>query len=212
MANHDHHLREKAIRLRTEQQLTLDDIVARLQLPRTTVYYWIKDIPIPFTRKQSEAQRKGTLASQAKYAAIREAAYQQGLAEAPELLQDPTFRDFLVMYMAEGYKRNRNQVALGNSDPAIVKLAHHWMRQFSSNKFDYRLQCHIDHDEDELKRFWSGVLGVEPEKITVIRKSNSGKLSGRQFRSVHGVLSVRVGDTDFRARLQAWIDYVKKQW
>jgi len=212
MAHKYDHLREKAICLRTEQGMTLDDLVERLQLPRTTIYHWIKDIPIPFTERQSEAQRKGTAAMQAKYAAEREAAYQQGWNEAPDLLQDLTFRDFVVLYMAEGYKRGRNKLSFVNSDPVMVRLANRWITHLTSHKISYRLQCHIDHDENALKQFWAAVLSIQAEKITTMRKSNSGKLAHRQFRSVHGLLTIEVGDTQLRARLEAWMDYIKNEW
>jgi AcrR family transcriptional regulator len=212
MAHRYDHLREKAIRLRTERLMTLEEIVKRLKLPKTTVYYWIRDIPIPRTEKQTIAQRNGTLAMQAKFIAIREQAYQQGLMEAPELLKDSLFRDFVVLYMAEGYKRNRNAVAVGNSDPAIVKLVYLWISRLSNGKISFQLQSHIDHDDDELKRYWADILDVAPDRIKISRKSNSGQLSGRQFRSQYGVLSVRVADTSLRARLQGWMDFVKMQW
>lgn len=159
MAHRYDHLREKAIKLRAEQHMTLDDIIERLALPKTTIYEWIKDIPIPYTEKQSEAQRKGTEKMQAKYAALREAAYQQGLAEAPEFMKNPTFRDFV-----------------------------------------------------ELQTYWADYLGVKAETIKPVRKSNSNQLSGRQFRSVYGLLAVNVNDTYLRSRIEAWIDYVKAQW
>lgn len=134
MARRYDHLREKAISLRTQQQMTLEDIVERLKLPKTTVYYWIKDIPIPRTAKQTLGQVNGTQAMQAKFSALREQAYQQGVAEASELLKDPSFRDFVVLYMAEGYKRNRNAVSIANSDAAIVKLGNFWISQLTRNK------------------------------------------------------------------------------
>ncbi len=212
MAHKLDHLREKAVMLRTQKNMTLDEIVERLSLPKTTVYYWIKDIPIPRTERQTAAQRKGTETSRMRYAALRDAAYQQGWDEAPGLLQDPSFRDFVVLYMAEGYKRNRNVVSFVNSDKAMVKLAHRWMMQFTAHKLEYHLQYHADHDVDELRHYWGDLLTVDSASIKLIRKSNSGELSGRQFRSVYGVLTVRTSDTYFRARLQAWMDYVKAQW
>jgi hypothetical protein len=212
MAHRYDHLREKAISLRTQQQMTLEAIVERLKLPKTTVYYWIKDIPIPYTEKQTEAQRRRANRVRTKYADLREEAYRQGFAEAPELLKDPSFRDFVVLYMAEGYKRNRNAVSIANSDSAIVKLGHFWISQLTKNKIGFELQSHIDHDDDVLKYYWANLLGIQPGSIKVIRKSNSGQLSGRQFRSVYGVFTVRVSDTNLRARLQAWMDIVKAQW
>ncbi len=190
MAHRYDRLREKAVRLRTEQQLSLDAITERLSLPRTTIYSWIKDIPIPEKPKhQHLGQRQGTEAMQAKYAALREAAYQQGLAEALELLRDLSFRDFVVLYMAEGSKRNRNAVEFVNSDAQLVKLAHRWISVLTDKDVTYRIQFHADHDVEALKRYWGGILGIESDIIGVLRKSNSGKLARRQFRSQYGLLS-----------------------
>lgn len=211
---HDAHLREKAIQLRTQHNMTLDAICERLALPKTTVYGWIKDLPIDRTEKQSLAQRHGTASMQAKYAAQREAAYQQGLTDAPMLMQDLTFRDFVVLYMAEGYKKDRNVIEFVNSDAKLVKLAHRWINTFrdSTKPIYYRMQCHVDHDEAELKAYWAEMIGIQAEAISILRKSNSGMLSGRQFRSPYGLLSVRISDTYFRAKLEAWMDFIKAQW
>lgn len=131
---HDSHLRDKAIKLRTQHNMTLDDICERLALPKTTIYYWIKDLPIPFTEKQLEAMQKKADKVRQKYAALRQQAYQQGMADAPTLMQDLTFRDFVVLYMAEGYKRDRNSVSFVNSDPRMIKVVHRWMRELTTNK------------------------------------------------------------------------------
>jgi len=212
MAHKYDHLREKAIKLRTEQNMTLEDIMDCLQLPKTTVYYWIKDLPIPVTEKRkAHLQRRADLIK-SKAAAVRENWYQEGLAEAPELLKDVTFRDFVTLYMAEGYKRGRNTVSFVNSDATMIKLAYRWMLKFSKNKLTYSLQYHMDHDVDELREYWGGILGIEPAIITLLRKSNSNQLTGRKFRSVHGVFTIRANDTQFRSRLQGWIDTVKAQW
>ncbi len=212
MARRYDHLRVKAIELRTQHNMTLEDIVERLALPKTTIYYWIKDLPIPRTEKQSDAQLARAAQVKQKYALLREAAYQEGVVQAPELLKDPTFRDFVVLYMAEGYKRDRNVVSFVNSDPLIVGLAYKWIRKLSPKQPEYSLQYHADHNTDELRVFWADYLDIDPSSIKLIRKSNSGELMGRQFRSVHGLLTVRICDTYFRARLQAWMDIVKSQW
>jgi hypothetical protein len=143
---------------------------------------------------------------------LRAAAYQQGITEASDLLQNLAFRDFVVLYMAEGTKRQRNVVAFVNSNAKMVRLAHHWISRFTQNKLDYAIQFHIDHDEDMLKEYWGGILGISPAIIKTLRKSNSNQLKGRQFRSQYGLLTVRVGDTQLRARLQGWMDFVEAQW
>jgi hypothetical protein len=80
------------------------------------------------------------------------------------------------------------------------------------DKLRYRVQYHVDHDIEELQNYWAAHLNIQPDNVKPERKSNSGKLSGRQFRSKYGVISISVGDTYLRARLQAWMDFVKAQW
>lgn len=209
------HLRAKAVELRTERNMALDEICERLGLGKSTVYYWIKDIPFDGKRRsprQVEGQRKGTRTSSEKYRKLREQAYQEAWESAEEELQDSRLRDFVILYMAEGFKRSRNKVEICNSDPAIVQLAHEQITRRAHSKVSYALQCHVDNDEHELKQYWANLLGIDPAAIRVIRKSNSGGLNGRQWRSIHGVLAVSTNDTYFRARLQAWLNYVRGQW
>ncbi len=81
------------------------------------------------------------------------------------------------------------------------------------NKVTYAFQYHADQDPEYLIRFWSSYLGVEPSAIfRYQRKSNSGQLNGRNWRSRWGVLTVNVDDTQLRARLQGWIDRVQEGW
>jgi hypothetical protein len=126
--------------MRVEKHLSLDEIAVRLALPRTTVYYWLRDLPLGRARRWNTAQRKGTRNMQRKYALRRAAAYLQG------------------------------------------------------------------------RQFWARRLSVSPDDIRLQRKSNSGRLGGRTWRSKHGVLTVSVGDTLLRARLEAWMHSLQDQW
>lgn len=214
MADRYKHLREKAVQLRREEQLTLTEIVERLKLPKTTIYGWIRHIPIERTSRQTEAQQRGTATMQKIYAARREDAYQVGWEQAPELLSDPLLRDFVVLYIAEGYKRSRNQVAIGNADASVMQLAYIFFQKYGNleRKLEFLVQIHIDHDEADIQTYWATILGIKPEQIKIVRKSNSGQLKGRRFRSEHGVMTIRLNDTYFRAKLQAWIDYLQQSW
>ncbi len=214
---HPAYLREKARELRIKRKLSLLEIAERLALPKTTVFYWIRDLPDPEIKHRdsparARARAKAARRIVAKHRALRDAAYQQGWDEYPRLLQMPTFIDFVCMYIGEGYKRNRNVVSLANSDPRVVRLANFWIRRFAMNKVTYSFQYHADQDPDYLVRFWSFGLGVDPELFVPQRKSNSGQLSGRNWRSKHGVLSVTANDTALRSRLQAWMDRTQDQW
>jgi hypothetical protein len=128
--SHPAYIREKAREMRTERNLSIDEIAERLALPRTTVFYRLRDLPIDRSaRPQSLAQLNGSIAMQAKYRRLREAAYEEGRANFDELARDPSFRDFVCLYLAEGYKRNRNVVSVCNSDPTVVVLCNRWIRR-----------------------------------------------------------------------------------
>jgi transcriptional regulator with XRE-family HTH domain len=209
---HPKYLREKARELRTKKKLTIDELSERLLVSRTTIYYWVRDIPIPYTRDPALAQQRASRTTRKKHRLKREAAYEEGRASYAELAADPTFRDFVNLYIGEGYKRSRNRVALGNSDPSVVALASLWIRRLGANKVTYRLQYHVDQDPAELCQFWSWILNAPIGAFCLQRKSNSNQLTGRIWRSRFGVLSVDCADTMLRARLEAWMDRVKEDW
>lgn len=212
---HASYIRDKARELRISKKLTIDELAERLALPRTTIYYWVKDLPIersgpgPFP---THGQVLGNRAMQQKYKALRDEAYAQGERSFGKLMTEPSFSHFICLYMAEGYKRNRNVVSIANSDPAIILISQHWMRRLSERKPCYSIQYHADQDLDELTSFWGSKLGVEPVTIRLQRKSNSNQLAGRTWRSQYGVMSVTYNDTLFRARLAAWMDCLRRSW
>jgi hypothetical protein len=197
--------------MRVKEKLSLIEISERLALPKTTVYYWIRDLPLG--RPRRENGHPGNVAMQRKYRLIREEAYRNAEQEFTDLaLAEPEFRDFVCLYIAEGYKRNRNCASIGNSDPAVVVFAAYWIRRFCDRRLDCSLQFHADQKPNTLIAFWAERLEVDPGRIRLQRKSNSSRLAYRKWRCQYGVMTVRAADTALRARLQGWIDSMKGQW
>lgn len=204
------YLRERARELRTQKHLSLDEIAERLALPKTTVYYWIVDLPLG--RPRRENPHNGNLAMQAKYRRLREEADVQGWKEYDDFVKVPTFRDFVALYIAEGYNRCRNRVAIANSDERVIAVAVSWMRRLTVKRLTYSIQYHADQDLEEIRRHWGAIVGIDGSDIKLQRKSNSGQLRHRSWRCEHGVLTVTASDTLLRARLQAWIDRIRGDW
>jgi transcriptional regulator with XRE-family HTH domain len=206
---------DKAIELRIKDKLTVPEIAERMGIAKSTVDGWMKDYPLEErTKKQTEAQKQAAEANRDRAAAKRQDAYDEMLEQAPELLKNYSLLAFVCMYIGEGTKRKRGEVSICNSDAAVMRLSYKWIVKLKhpDRSLEFRVQIHADHNEDEIKAYWAEQFDISPERITVMRKSNSNQLTGRKFRSVHGVLEIRASDTYFRARLQALIDYVKATW
>lgn len=108
------YIRDKAREMRVEKDLTIDEIAERLAISRQTIYHWVRDLPMKRPRnprRDTPACRARDERNAARFKAKRDAAYEEGKAQYADLAADPTFRDFVCMYIGEGYKRCRNTVA-----------------------------------------------------------------------------------------------------
>lgn len=215
-------LRAEAVRLRSSEGFSLRELAERLGVPRSTIRYWVKDTPPGALSEERQLQRAmlqharqqtGTAAMQAKHAVRRQEAYDLMSRRASEYLRDVEVRDFVVLYLAEGSRKNRNAVAISNSNPKIIVFAHRCMKRLSTNEhFYYSFQYHADQDPSALQHFWASLLGIAPSAIHPTPKTNSGHLKGRRFACEYGVFQLQVGDTRFRAELQALMDAIQKEW
>lgn len=179
---HPAYIREKARELRIRRRLTIDELAARLALRRSRIYHWVGDLPIPGSGSGGEwpesVRSKGTRAMQRKYRRLREEAYQEGPDAYSELVAETTFRDFVCLYVAEGYKRNRNVVSICSSDPARIGLCHVWLRRLAGRPLEYAIAYHADQELGLLRQFWAGVLAIDPSVIKVQRKATAGSSRG----------------------------------
>jgi transcriptional regulator with XRE-family HTH domain len=206
---------DKAIELRVKHKMTVPEIAECLGYSKSTVNGWMENYPLEErTAKQGNAQIAAAKANRENAAKKRQQAYDEAWEQVEDLMKNRHLRDFVCMYIGEGSKRNRNGVEIANSNAKVILLGNRYIKMFMNpaNKIHYSVQIHEDHDEQEIKNYWANLLGIDPDIIAIKRKSNSGQLSGRQFRSQHGVFSVRANDTYFRSRLEAWMEYLLEDW
>ena len=200
---------------------TLGQIASELGVWKSTVYHWIRTMPVPVvdgidvqTRARLKTGRlwsrevveKRVASWKLKCSERRQAEEDRGLAEASSVLGESKVRDFACLFLAEGTKRSRNVVGVVNTDQQIIRLCDLMMRRFSRKPISYRLFC-ADDERDRLVAFWSQSLGVDP---SLIRFQLKKKVSAR--RSEFGLFSVTTCDTFFRSRLQGWINWLRSQW
>lgn len=208
------HLKEKALSLRIQNK-TLNEICELLSLPKTTVYYWIKGTKIPRTDKQNKqvaSLSKYNRSNKKFYEKLRGSAYLEGVKEFTFLKTDFSFLNFVTIFACEGYRKGKHNVCVTNSDLAIMILSHNWMNKLSTKKATYALQLYEDNNVSNVVEYWATHLKIDKKLIKVWLKKDSGKLKGRNTRSLYGTLTIRKNDTYFRVRVQAWMDILKKDW
>jgi hypothetical protein len=204
--------------LRVEQRLTVDQLAARLALPRSTVYYWVRDLPLGEREGEGvgagAGDRAGTDAGAGKgtSAIAGDAAYEDALRSFDDLAAQPTFRDFVCLYIARGSTRERARVSLSDSDAAVMRLANRWMLRLSDRSPLLSVRYEPDQSLTELRRFWGGIVGVQARTIRVHDEADLPCDRDVARRACHGVLTVSVEDALLRARLQAWICKTRDSW
>jgi len=205
---HSNYLRRMARLLRVEQRLTVDQLAARLSLPRSTVYYWVRDLPLG----EREGERVGAGIGKRAGAVAGDAAYEDALRSFDDLAAQPTFRDFVCLYIVRGCTRDRTRVSLSDSDAAVMRLANRWMLRLSDKPPLLSVRYEPGQSLTELRRFWSGIVGVQARTIRVHEEADRAGDRDAARCARHGVLTVSVEDALLHARLEAWICKTRDSW
>jgi hypothetical protein len=203
--------------LRVERQLTVDQLAARLALPRSTVYYWVRDLPLhggtDEARPSQAREEAGEVTGEAEALHPGQAsAFEQGLSSFDDLASQPTFREFVCLYILEGYKRDRTRVAVANGDPVVMRLANRWIWRLTDRSPSLSIACKPDQSIGELRRFWVETIGEAAGAIQGRRSREVEPLHQWGPAPVHGVLTIAVEDRLLRARMQAWMCRLREGW
>jgi AcrR family transcriptional regulator len=213
MAVYSKDTRALARRLRRRKQMSIDQLSRRLGVPRSTIYNWVGDIPIPGSGPgggfKAEDRQRGTRAMTEGRRRQRELYYTFGLENYGQLRSKPAFRDFLVSYMAVGKKGDRHEVSFSHPDPAMMQLASHWLTTYGRNRLRYRLQVASDSDPERAVAFWAERLGIPAEAISC---EVSNEVSGTRRGNLLGTMRISSTDTLLRVELQAWADCARAEW
>ena len=203
------YLRERAHEIRIKNELTLDELAERLALPKTTVWQWIKDLPL--TRPRStEGQKRGTEAMQAKYRRLREDAYQAGLDEYA-LAAETTFRDFGFSASPRAASAAGTRCRSATRTRASLRLGCTGCRRSQGRRRRSAFSITWTRIPTSCKRSGAVYWGSSRPTFGASQDEHS-QLRTRTWRCEHGVAAADVHDTLFRARVAAWRDCVRGGW
>ncbi len=172
-------LKSRATNLR-KRGLSFRYIENKLNIPRSTLSYWLKDIKL--SKKQREKlfdNWKNGLINARKKASQwhiddgnrRRRAIKKDIEKFTSNLKIGKKIGELLMamfYLAEGGK-TENSFVVANSNPTILKgiiNLQRYLYKLDETKFRCALHLRKDQNEEELKKFWSNILNIpEPQFI-----------------------------------------------
>lgn len=221
-------LREQAIKLRTEKNLSYSEIRKRLGIPKSTLSYWLREFPLSEERIL-ELRRQGWKKAEAKIekfrATMREKkelkdreVYDKYQKKFSSLSKKALFIAGLMLYLGEGGKRDHTKIAFANTDSKIIKFFIHWMNEFlgiPKDKIKVNLHLYENMDIEKEKKFWQDELGLHENQFykPSIRKLKKASFSYKEP-SRHGTCAIYVLNVEKKRELmmaiRAFLDSYEK--
>lgn len=121
-------------------------------------------------------------------------------------MKEPTFLDFVGLYIGEGDKI-RGSAGITNSDPDVISIGYYWLKKLAKNKIVLKVKIHNDNDVEEIRNFWSKLVNNEVE-VRISYEKNDINKTGRI--SKLGTAHIGSNDTYLNQRITCWMDIRKK--
>jgi hypothetical protein len=187
--------REQARLLRADG-LPLAEIAARLEVSKSSVSLWVRDVDFEPRPRAARARRRQPNALQRR----KQAEIDRLRAEAGARVGRLSEREFLVagaaLYAGEGAKGD-GAVVFANSDPRMIAFFCAWLRHFftiDESRLRVRLYLHQGLDLVVATTYWSQVTGIpEAQFLSPYRAAPDPSI--RHAKHVHGCAGVRYSCT-----------------
>lgn len=174
--------RTRARDLRTEGE-SIAEIARGLQVSKSTVSYWCRDITLSqenilqLAQKSKSGGTRGLLIAAEKKRVKRiedtQIATTLGAQEVEHMSSRDIFFTGLGLYWGEGYKRGNEELGFTNSDPKMIKFIIHWLHIiYFIDKSDLIARVSINEQHAgriaEVENYWSEVAGIPKTQFTRI--------------------------------------------
>ena len=221
-------LRQKAIELRLKSELSYSEIKKQLNVPKSTLSYWLRDFPLS-EKKILELRRKGWAKGETSRELFRETMRQKKEKKAQNIYRkyqkdflniskETFFVSGLMLYLGEGDKRYSSRIVLANTDQRIIKFFVKWLNDFLNipkNEIKAQLHLYENMDIEKEKRFWQNELKFNKMQFykSMIRKLKKSSFSyAESYR--HGTCSIYVMGVERKTKImmaiRAFLDYYIK--
>lgn len=202
--------KKEQARILRRQGKSYAEIKKLVRVSKSTLSLWLRDIQL--SEKQIK-ELKGRCKS--RYIASKnrqterirstEKIIKKSRAEASEKINDSLFLSGLMLYWAEGTKRNE-MINFSNSDPNMIMLMMEWFRKICNvpeKKIRIQVHVHSLHCNTEIKKYWSGITKVPMNQFhkIIIKKTS---LIHRKNILYNGTCCIRIYNRNLFRRIIGW--------
>lgn len=210
-------LRQKAIDMRVDNEASYSEIKKKLGVAKSTLSYWLREHPLSNKRigelrkigwEKGEASRekyRNTMREKKKK--IRAGVYQTEKEKFRKLSQETLYVAGLMLYSAEGGKKDAHRITIANTDTAIILFFIRWVQMFFDIEVgQLRFQLHLYENMNigKEEQFWRDSFFGKVKKSqfykTQIRPLRAGSFTYSGLHN-HGTCSVFVSSTEKKVKL-----------
>lgn len=201
----------KAVNLR-QKGFSYKEISQKLDLTKSTLSDWLKDIELTSEQKQRLMTKKlssgykGAKSNQRYAEKRRRIIIERAKKEAPSFICNPLFVAGLMLYWAEGSKGRYERIEFTNSDPELIRLMMRWFREIchvEEKNFKIYLYLHKFHVRKDVRNFWSAVAGVPLNQFRkdIIKPTIHSQRTNKLY---EGTCRISISRVDLFRRIMGW--------
>jgi len=218
--------REKATKLRREGK-TCGEIVNILNTPKSTVWFWIKDLTLTdnvkrkIIEKGKEKSRKNIIDYNTKIrpveaAKIRDTWMNEAKKEIKNISQSELKLIGSALYWAEGNTSNRNRLQISNCNPSLIKVSLKFFREIcdvKDEKICARVHIYPGLDYKKALKFWSEVTNLPKKNFYTPQIQVSRASKGIMPRNTlpYGTLHLTILSTELASKVKGWIQGISEK-
>lgn len=215
--------KKEAIKLRIKGN-SYNAISKKLDVSKSTLSYWLKNIKINKRFRENLLQRSRTagmiaLLKRNKEQTIKaleraEKTANQAASEIQKIDLEKLKLIGSMLYLGEGGK-SENRVDFTNSNPEAIKIIMTFFRKVcrvDESKFRIQLSIYDIKKENSSKEYWSKVTSV-PEKQFIKVNTTISKYSKRRRKNKlpFGTIQIRISDVKLFHEINGWMRGIVQQ-
>jgi hypothetical protein len=215
-------LREEARALRMEG-LSYNEIAARLDVAKSSVSLWVRDLPRPerfdyvANPRRYEGLRRYMASQRQARATQRAAETEAAAAEIGDLSDRELVIAGAIAYWCEGAKnkphRKTDRVMFINSDPGLIRFFLRFLdvAGVKRDELILRVYIHENADAEAAERFWLEVTGAQPSQFRspVLKHHNPKTRRTNVGKNYRGCLRIDVRRSGvLYQRIEGWVSAI----